>query len=143
MKMTTLPTVAVICLVHALPSYTQNCSTQTDVEFTYFGYPDNSPPGPGISFSCGRRGLIAGGSLSQRKQIGFPEAYAWSRKRNLQRLRHFCNCCRWRFPGLRNNLSAIFQKYARYESDGNQRGKCFIQQDKPIQTLDKIDFFWC
>lgn len=37
------------------------CSVVGNVEMTFYGYPDNSPPGPGIAYDCGR-GYVAGGT---------------------------------------------------------------------------------
>ncbi|PSS18798.1 hypothetical protein M430DRAFT_50789 [Amorphotheca resinae ATCC 22711] len=40
----------------------QACSTQSDVKVTFYGYPDNSPPGAGTAYNCGNRNYIAGGT---------------------------------------------------------------------------------
>ena len=37
-----------------------SCTVQSNVQFTFYGYPDNSPPGAGIAYDCGR-GYSAGG----------------------------------------------------------------------------------
>jgi len=42
------------------PLVAAQCSTQSGVEITFYGYPDNSPPGASIAYDCGR-GYIAGG----------------------------------------------------------------------------------
>jgi hypothetical protein len=39
------------------------CSTISQVTTTFYGYPDNSPPGPGTAYNCGGRNYIAGGIL--------------------------------------------------------------------------------
>lgn len=36
------------------------CSTESDVEITFYGYPDNDPPSADIAYDCGR-GYTAGG----------------------------------------------------------------------------------
>ena len=36
-----------------------SCSTLSHIKETFFGYPDNSPPGAAIAYSCGRK--LAGG----------------------------------------------------------------------------------
>lgn len=51
----------IACLFYALTSYSQECSTQENIKVTFFGYPDNSTPGPKLTISCGPRQLIAGG----------------------------------------------------------------------------------
>ncbi|MCJ1269721.1 hypothetical protein MMC22_009613 [Lobaria immixta] len=113
MKTTTFTTAALTCLFHALPSYTQTCSTQANVEVTYFGYPDNSPPGPGISFSCGRRGLIAGGNGTYGDPVTFSAAAGGD----------FQDCEIIYLPYV--------QKYARYEKDCDQ---CKTDWDKNQKT---------
>ncbi|CAM6116143.1 unnamed protein product [Calypogeia fissa] len=37
------------------------CSVISNVEITFYGYPDNSPPGAAIAYDCGR-GYTAGGT---------------------------------------------------------------------------------
>lgn len=113
MKKTTFATAALTCLFHALPSYNQTCSTQANVEVTYFGYPDNSPPGPGISFSCGRRGLIAGGNGTYGDPVTFSAAAGGD----------FQDCEIIYLPYV--------QKYARYEKDCDQ---CKTDWDKNQKT---------
>jgi hypothetical protein len=39
------------------------CTTESNFEVTFYGYPDNSPPGPGTAHDCGGRNYIAGGEL--------------------------------------------------------------------------------
>ena len=43
------------------PLVVAQCSTQSDVTVTFYGYPDNSPPGPDIAYDCGR-GYTASGA---------------------------------------------------------------------------------
>ncbi|KGO71313.1 hypothetical protein PITC_062780 [Penicillium italicum] len=38
------------------------CSTPGNFIVTFYGYPDNSPPGPGTAHNCGGRNYVAGGS---------------------------------------------------------------------------------
>lgn len=40
------------------------CSTESDVEITFYGYPDNDPPSADIAYDCGR-GYTAGGTFLQ------------------------------------------------------------------------------
>lgn len=42
------------------------CSTPGNYIVTFYGYPDNDPPGPAISYNCGR-GNRAGG---QYRRVG-------------------------------------------------------------------------
>lgn len=37
------------------------CSTRGNVIITFYGYPDNDPPGPATAYNCGGRNNIAGG----------------------------------------------------------------------------------
>lgn len=39
----------------------QACSTPSGYKFTFYGYPDNSPPGPATAHNCGGRNFVAGG----------------------------------------------------------------------------------
>ena len=39
------------------------CSTIRHVTITFYGYPDNSPPGPGTAYNCEDRNYIAGGTM--------------------------------------------------------------------------------
>ncbi|KAF1732760.1 uncharacterized protein CRV24_006652 [Beauveria bassiana] len=45
----------------ALAGFTSACSTPGNYKVTFYGYPDNDPPGPAISGNCGR-GNRAGGT---------------------------------------------------------------------------------
>ncbi|KAJ5398340.1 hypothetical protein N7509_006453 [Penicillium cosmopolitanum] len=38
------------------------CSTPGNFIITFYGFPDNSPPGSGTAYNCGGRNYIAGGS---------------------------------------------------------------------------------
>ena len=52
------------------PSYvTATCSIQADVEVTFFGWPDNDPPGPGTAHNCGGRNGVAGGNISSPRPM--------------------------------------------------------------------------
>lgn len=37
------------------------CSTRSGVTITFYGYPDNDPPGPATAYNCGGRNYKAGG----------------------------------------------------------------------------------
>lgn len=51
----------------ALAGLSAACSTPGNFIVTFYGYPDNSPPGPGTAHNCGGRNYVAGGMmLSQR-----------------------------------------------------------------------------
>ncbi|OJJ50249.1 hypothetical protein ASPZODRAFT_164235 [Penicilliopsis zonata CBS 506.65] len=49
------------------------CELVPDVNFTFFGFPDNHPPGAGIAFDCGR-GHIAGGLGTFEDPVTFASA---------------------------------------------------------------------
>jgi hypothetical protein len=38
------------------------CQESSDFTMTFYGYPDNSPPGPQVALSCGGRNGVAGGT---------------------------------------------------------------------------------
>ena len=50
-----------VTLLSTLLSLGMACSTESNFEVTFYGYPDNSPPGPGTAHNCGGRNYIAGG----------------------------------------------------------------------------------
>lgn len=37
------------------------CMVLNDVSISFYGYPDNDPPGPKTAYHCGGRNAIAGG----------------------------------------------------------------------------------
>jgi hypothetical protein len=41
----------------------------TGVEHTFYGFPDNSPPGPGTAYDCGGRNFVAGGQLDACRPV--------------------------------------------------------------------------
>ncbi|KAL8669727.1 MAG: hypothetical protein Q9168_005696 [Polycauliona sp. 1 TL-2023] len=51
------------------PITAQSCSTQDNVLITFYGYPDNDPPGAGIGGQCGRP--LAGGTGTYSDPITF------------------------------------------------------------------------
>ncbi|KAF7587807.1 hypothetical protein BBP40_006688 [Aspergillus hancockii] len=51
----------------------KSCSTESDFEVTFYGYADNSPPGAGISYDCGR-GYKAGGTGTYDDPLTFATA---------------------------------------------------------------------
>lgn len=67
MKATVVRSGILASLISAIaPLVAAQCSTQSDVEITFYGYPDNSPPGAAIAYDCGR-GYTAGGENNPRK----------------------------------------------------------------------------
>ncbi|PLB44929.1 hypothetical protein P170DRAFT_501894 [Aspergillus steynii IBT 23096] len=52
--------ISISLLSLALVQSTRACEVLTEVSHTFYGYPDNDPPGPDILYDCGR-GNIAGG----------------------------------------------------------------------------------
>lgn len=38
------------------------CSREGSVELTFYGYPDNDPPGADTAYNCGGRNYVAGGT---------------------------------------------------------------------------------
>ncbi|KAL9582062.1 MAG: hypothetical protein Q9212_003513 [Teloschistes hypoglaucus] len=84
--------------------FAQSCFPQNDVKVTFFGYPDNSPPGAGIAFTqCGRS--LAGGTGTHDDPISLATATQGD----------FAVCDIVYLPWLK--------KYARYDDDCEQCGK--------------------
>ncbi|KAJ6133669.1 hypothetical protein N7471_008884 [Penicillium samsonianum] len=51
-----------VLLGTALAGLGAACSTPGNFIITFYGYPDNDPPGPGTAHNCGGRNYVAGGS---------------------------------------------------------------------------------
>lgn len=54
-------TVVAISLLACTAVVNAACSTRGNVITTFYGYPDNDPPGPATAYNCGGRNNIAGG----------------------------------------------------------------------------------
>ena len=80
------------------------CTTQSDVTVTFYGYPDNSPPGPGTAYNCGGRNNIAGGTGTYDDPLTMATASG-----------EFSQCEIVYLPYL--------EKYVRYEDECTQCGK--------------------
>ncbi|RFU34247.1 hypothetical protein B7463_g2088, partial [Scytalidium lignicola] len=50
------------------------CSTPGNFEVTFYGYPDNSPPGPATAYNCGGRNGVAGGTGTYDDPVTFATA---------------------------------------------------------------------
>jgi hypothetical protein len=59
-----ISTIAVMGLAHA-------CSIVSGVTMTFYGYPDNSPPGAGTAYNCGGRNYVAGGTGTYSDPLTF------------------------------------------------------------------------
>lgn len=53
--------IASTLLVVSVLGVAQACSTVSGVAVTFYGYPDNDPPGPATALNCGGRNYVAGG----------------------------------------------------------------------------------
>jgi hypothetical protein len=53
---------ASIALLATFAASTLACAPMKNFKMTFYGYPDNSPPGPQVRFNCGGRGGKAGGT---------------------------------------------------------------------------------
>ena len=53
-----------ILLSPLLLSLSSACSTVPNVQITFYGWPDNSPPGAGTAYNCAGRNYIAQGTFS-------------------------------------------------------------------------------
>lgn len=74
MKRHTFTTIALASIFQSLPSHAASCGAINDVKLTFYGWPDNSPPGPANAFDCGRGkdsngDPIAGGRPSSAMEI--------------------------------------------------------------------------
>lgn len=61
-------------LVASILGVAQACSTVSGVAMTFYGYPDNDPPGPATAYNCGGRNNIAGGDGSFNNPLTFATA---------------------------------------------------------------------
>ena len=115
MKTSPIVALGVASFLGVLPSQTQTCASLDNVQITFFGYPDNSPPGAGIAWTdCGHS--LAGGTGSYDDPITFATAPDGDF--------HVCDIVY--LPYLR--------KYARYEDDCEQCSKSFTFTILPFQT---------
>lgn len=53
---------------------TGGCSVVTGVTTTFYGAPDNDPPGPATAYDCGGRNYIAGGTGTHADPLTFASA---------------------------------------------------------------------
>ena len=79
MKNTRISVLALVNLLQAIPSLAGSCAPINNVKVTFYGWPDNSPPGPANAFDCGRgKGPdgepIAGGTGTYDDPISFATA---------------------------------------------------------------------
>ena len=49
----------------------QACSAVSGVKMTFYGWPDNDPPGAGTAYDCGGRNYIAGGTGTYSNPLTF------------------------------------------------------------------------
>ena len=79
MKHTRSNILALVSLLQAIPSLASSCAPINNVKVTFYGWPDNSPPGPANAFDCGRgKGPdgepIAGGTGTYNAPVSFATA---------------------------------------------------------------------
>jgi hypothetical protein len=65
-----MKSLASLVWLSTLLSFGAACSTESKFEVTFYGYPDNSPPGPGTAHNCGGRNYVAGGRLNLGTELG-------------------------------------------------------------------------
>lgn len=58
-------------LVASVLGAAQACSTVSGVTMTFYGFPDNDPPGAATAFNCGGRNFLAGGDGSFGNPLTF------------------------------------------------------------------------
>lgn len=106
------------------------CSTRSNVITTFYGYPDNDPPGPATAYNCGGRNNIAGGEYISSLLLLLPlwitlffshqrpqKRKCWmdfsiflkNRYWNLRQPSYICQCS-WRVHPLRNHILSLFEK---------------------------------
>jgi hypothetical protein len=61
-------------LAAALLSSVQGCSITTGVTTTFYGAPDNDPPGAATAYNCGGRNYVAGGTGTYANPLTFASA---------------------------------------------------------------------
>ncbi|CAL8580568.1 hypothetical protein XPA_006290, partial [Xanthoria parietina] len=61
-------------LAQAFPLTERACSTRSGVTHTFYGYPDNDPPGPATAYNCGGRNNVAGGTGTYTNPLTFASA---------------------------------------------------------------------
>ncbi|KAL8804330.1 MAG: hypothetical protein Q9182_002612 [Xanthomendoza sp. 2 TL-2023] len=92
-------------LSSASPLTERACSTRSGVIHTFYGYPDNDPPGPATAYNCGGRNNVAGGSGTYSNPLTFASA-----------------------PGEFNSCEVIYvpylKKYARFEDSCATCSEC-------------------
>lgn len=57
-----------------LAGYTTACTTVPSNTVTFYGYPDNSPPGASVAHDCGGRDYLAGGTGTYADPVTFATA---------------------------------------------------------------------
>ncbi|KAL8845734.1 MAG: hypothetical protein Q9221_009121 [Calogaya cf. arnoldii] len=66
--------IALPLLSSASPLTERACSTRSGVTHTFYGFPDNDPPGPATSYNCGGRNNVAGGVGTYTNPLTFASA---------------------------------------------------------------------
>jgi hypothetical protein len=88
----------------ALAGFSSACSIPGNFIVTFYGYPDNSPPGPVTAHNCAGRDYVAGGSGSYDDPVTIATA-----------------------PGELNKCEIVYlpllTKYGRHEDDCEQCSK--------------------
>lgn len=74
--------VSSLFFVSVLSTLSSACNVVSDVQITFYGYPDNSPPGPDTAYNCGGRNNIAGGGslcffLRSIHHVQSPSIFQW------------------------------------------------------------------
>lgn len=67
-------TVATLVTALLLGGPAHACAVVTDVKITFYGAPDNDPPGPATAYDCGGRNYIAGGTGTYEEPLTFATA---------------------------------------------------------------------
>lgn len=69
-----IPTIPVLVAAASFLGTAQGCSVVSGVEITYYGAPDNDPPGDATAYSCGGRNYHAGGTGTYADPLTFATA---------------------------------------------------------------------
>lgn len=116
--------VAAISLLASTVVVDAACSTKSNVITTFYGYPDNDPPGPATAYNCGGRNNIAGGEyiilspymityFSKPPKMNRLKGFFLNRYWNLFRSSYVCQCS-WRVHLMRNYLLSLFEKISSF-----------------------------
>jgi hypothetical protein len=69
-----LPLSLLLMVIASSTMSSSACSITTNNKVTFYGYPDNDPPGAGTAYNCGGRNNVAGGVGTYANPLTFASA---------------------------------------------------------------------